>query len=330
MRTRIAAVLALRVLAAATVARAQQFLVPEGRIVLPRVARRIDHMAVDLARRRLFVAAYGNNTLDVIDLAAGTRMRRIRGLDEPQGVGYSTRADVVAVANGGDGTVRLYRGSDLSPAGWVALGRDADNIRVDPRNGDFIVAHGAGGLAIIDPNQRAKIGDIKLPAHPESFQIDDKTGLIFANVPDAGEIAVIDLAAEKQVARWTVPGLRDNFPMALDDTGRLLAVVFWHPPKLVLLDPRNGAVRAELDTCGDADDAYFDRRRGRIYVSCGAGMVDVFERDAARSYSKLPSVETASGARTSLFVPRLDRLFVAVPAGFFGGDAAIIVFRPQP
>src|SRR3954454_15612382 len=57
-------------------------------IALPGVERRIDHLAVDPAGKRLFVAALGNGTLEVLDVAAGKRIATIRGLKEPQGVAY--------------------------------------------------------------------------------------------------------------------------------------------------------------------------------------------------------------------------------------------------
>jgi hypothetical protein len=90
-------------------------------------------------------------------------------------------------------------------------------------------------------------------------------------------------------------------------------------------------VTINLETCGDADDVFFDSRHHRIYVSCGEGSVDVLEQGST-GYHRLSLIETASGARTSLFVPELDRLFVAAPARFFGfgSDAAILVFRPHP
>ena len=91
------------------------------------------------------------------------------------------------------------------------------------------------------------------------------------NVPDAGQIAVVDLAAGNQVATWRVPGLKSNFPMALDRTGERAAVVFRSPARLVLLDTKSGAVAANIETCSDADDVFFDARRQRIYVSCGEG-----------------------------------------------------------
>lgn len=321
--------LLLGLVVAATSARAQDALSLEGKIALPGVAGRIDHMAIDLARKRLLVAALGNGSLEVVDLTGGHRIKQVAGLREPQGVAYSQKPDLVVVASAGDGSVRFFRGEDLAPAGSLAPGSDADNVRIDQRTGNIIVGYGSGGLAIIDPEQRSKIGDIKLAAHPESFQLDPASGRVFVNVPDADQIAVVDLAAARQVASWTVPGPRANFPLAIDGSGTAIATVFRHPPKLVLLDTKTGTAKQQLDICGDADDVFFDTKRRRLYVSCGAGAVDVFQGEAA-GYRPLVRIETSSGARTSLFVPELDRLYVAARAGLLGSDAAILVFRPLP
>ncbi len=302
----------------------------ERTIPLAGVSGRIDHMAVDLRRGRLLVAELGNGTVDAIDLVAGKVVHRVGGLREPQGVGYAPQVDLVAVASAGDGSVRLFRAEDLSPAGVVALGEDADNVRLDPRAGRFVVGYASGGLAVLDPATQSVVGRVALPAHPESFQLDPNTGRAFVNVPDAEQVAVVDLAAGKQVASWRVPGgLRQNFPMALDGTGAVLATVFRTPVRLVLLDTRNGAVMASLPTCGDADDVFFDAKRRRLYVSCGEGAVDVLQGDAG-GYRPLARVPTRPGARTSLFMPELDRLFVAARTGPAGADAAVLVFRPGP
>jgi YVTN family beta-propeller protein len=324
------AVLFISALIAAGAAHGQQYLVPVGKILLPGVAGRIDHMAVDPAGKRLYVAELGNNSVDVVDLAAMRQVRRIGGLNEPQGVGYAAKADVVAVANGGDGTVRLYRGPQLAPVGVVALGSDADDARIDPRTGNIVVGYGTGGLALIDPEQRTETGAVRLAAHPEGFAIDAVTGRAYVNVPDAGEIAVADLGAKRQVARWTVPGLRGNFPLALDPVGAVVATVFRRPATLVLIDAKTAAPLARLPTCGDADDVFFDAPRRRVYVSCGAGSIDVFAADTGGAYAQLARVATSAGARTSLWAPRLDRLFVAARAGSGAKDAVVIVFEPLP
>ncbi|MGB9647421.1 MAG: hypothetical protein WCB44_20185 [Stellaceae bacterium] len=302
-------------------------LVLETKIPLGQVDGRIDHLGIDVKRQRLFVAELGNNSLGVVDLAAGKVLRTIAGLSEPQGVAYVPNADSVFVANAGDGSVHVLRGDDLAPIGWIELGEDADNVRVDSQRNRVLVGYGKGAIAVIDPATRTKAGDIRLKGHPESFQIDETGTKVFVNVPDARDIEIAELASE---ANRSLPmhGAGSNFPMAIDGDARRVLVVFRSPPTLMALSSQDGRIVAKIETCSDADDVFVDPRRRRVYVSCGEGVIDVLEQRGAE-YRRLARVPTVSGARTSLFVPELDRLFVAVRAKS-NEPAAIWVFRPAP
>jgi DNA-binding beta-propeller fold protein YncE len=300
-------------------------LILEAKIPLGQVSGRIDHLGIDVKRRRLLVAELGNNSLGVVDLAAGKVLSSIAGLSEPQGVAYVPFADSVFVANAGDGSVHVLRGENLTPIGRIELGDDADNVRVDTARHRVLVGYGKGALAVIDPVSLSKIADIRLKAHPEGFQIDDTGTQVFVNVPDAREISVVDVATGSTGSPAT-QGARSNFPMAIDGDAHRFLVVFRSPPTLMALSSQDGHVVAQAETCGDADDVFVDRKRRRVYVSCGQGVVDVLELVEA-GYRRLARVPTVSGARTSLFVPELDRLFVAVRAGS-NEPAAIWVFRP--
>src|SRR5215469_2125151 len=276
----------------------------ETTIPLHDVHGRIDHMAIDLPRKRLMVAELGNNTVDVIDLGTRTVAHRVSGLREPQGVGYADRADAIVIANAGDGSVRLINARDFSLLGRVELGDDADNVRIDPRNGLAVIGYGRGGLALIDPGSRTRVADILLPAHPEGFQIDPSNGRTYVNMPDARQIAVVDLDTRKLVASWPNRNASANFPMAFNPSPLLIASVLRSAPLLLLLDPVTGEERKRLSTCGDADDVFFDPQRARIYISCGDGEIAVMEHKSA-DLAALGAIKTASGARTSLFVPEL-------------------------
>jgi DNA-binding beta-propeller fold protein YncE len=299
----------------------------EAKIPLGEVSGRIDHLSIDMKRQRLFVAELGNNSLGVVDLAAGKVLRRISGLSEPQGVAYVPFADSVFVANAGDGSVRVLRGDDLAPIGRVELGDDADNVRVDAPRNRVLVGYGKGALAIIDPATRTKAADLRLKGHPEGFQIDETGTQVFVNVPDARDIEVVDLAAGSTRSLPT-QGAGSNFPMAIDGEAHRVLVVFRSPPTLMALSSQDGRVAAKIEICGDADDVFVDARRRRVYVSCGEGVVDVLEQSET-GYRRLARVPSVSGARTSLFVPELDRLFVAVRARS-DEPTAIWVFRPMP
>jgi hypothetical protein len=297
----------------------------ERTIALPNVSGRIDHLAVDVPHQRLFVAELGNGSVDRIDLSSG-ETRRIGGLKEPQGLAYLPDRDELVVASAGDGAVRFFDASSLMPLGSIALGDDADNLRVDPKTGQVVVGYGSGALAILDPAHRAVVRIIKLGAHPEGFQIDGAGRKAFVNLPDAHKIAVLDLDTGRVLANWRAAHLA-NFPMALGGDAGIIGVVYRVPARLTALEAASGTADLDLPTCDDSDDVFFDDKRNRIYVSCGSGAVDVFEQVGGK-YVASAHIDTRPGARTSLFVPALDRLFVAARAGSGGRNAAVLVYRP--
>jgi hypothetical protein len=189
-----------------------------------------------------------------------------------------------------------------------------------------MVGYGSGGLATIDVGARVKRDDIALKEHPEGFQIDPASPRVFVNVPDAHEIALVDRAQRRQIASWTVSDARSNFPMAWLRGQDTVVAVFRRPARLVRLRAADGTVLSNQETCGDADDVFHDAKRDHLYVICGEGLVEVWHRDHD-DYGRLARVPTVSGARTGLYVPEFDRLFVAVRAR--GREpAAIWVFKP--
>ena len=299
----------------------------ESKISLGEVRGRIDHLAIDLNRQRLFVAELGNNSVGVVDLRARKTIRTLTQLEEPQGIGYVPSTDTVYIANARDGSVRLFQGVDLALVGQIELGADADNVRVDDAAHRVFVGYGSGALAVIDASARRKILDIRLKAHPESFQLDPASQRIFVNVPEAHEIAVVDSGANRQVAAWSTDSLHANFPMVLDKPHDRVLAIFRHPAKMAVFDAQDGRIVTSIGTCADADDVFFDAKRNRIYVSCGEGFLQVFAVQGAH-YEDLGRVVTAAGARTSLFVPGMDRLLLAVRA-VAGIPASIWVFQPQ-
>jgi DNA-binding beta-propeller fold protein YncE len=279
-----------------------------------------------VARHRLFVAERGNNTVGVVDLEHHTLLRTLTGLKEPQGLGYEPTTDTLYVANAGDGVVQLYQGADLTPVGRIELGQDADNIRIDSSTHRVIVGYGSGALAVIDSVSRKRIAEVKLKGHPESFQLSADGGQAFVNVPNAHEIAAVNFSQGLQTASW-VPGmLLANYPMSFDQAANRAHVVFRHPATLAAFDTQTGKKLYSIETCGDSDDLFFDSRRSRVYVSCGEGLIEVIA-DQGKSYAKEAKVATIGGARTSLFVPQLDRLFLAVRANG-RAPAAVWIFKP--
>jgi len=282
-------------------------------IPLHNVEGRIDHMAVDLKGQRLFIAALGNNTVEVLDLHAGKHIRSITGLREPQGVGFIPELNKLFIANAKNGACDVFDASSFKFIKSVKLSDDADNIRYDAAARRVYVGYGSGGLGIIDAATGDQLGEIKLDGHPESFQLEKTGRRIFVNIPTAQKVVVVDREKRTAITSWPTAGATANFPMAIDETHHRLVVGFRKPAKLSVFDTESGKVVINLDSVGDADDIFYDGTRQRIYISGGDGFVGIIQQQDADHYKTLAKIPTALGARTSLFVAELGRLYLAVP-----------------
>ena len=281
-------------------------------VPLPAVEGRIDHLAVDLAARRLFICALGNGTLEVVDLGKGQRVQSIPGFKEPQGIVFMPKTKAVAVASGGDGRLSFLEGPPFKVTKVLPVGEDADNVRYDPEHERIYVGYGDGALAIVDALERERLGEIPLEAHPESFQR-ESSGRIFVNEARRARVAVVDVAKKSVTSRWPLGGASANYPMALDEAHHRLFVGTRQPPRLIVLDTETGKVVASLETERDADDVFYDAARRRVYVIGGGGSVAVYDQASPDRYEERARVRTAEGARTGLFSPESGQLFVAVP-----------------
>jgi YVTN family beta-propeller protein len=300
-------------------------------IPLPGVSGRIDHLAVDLAGSRLFVAALGNDSVEVVDLKSGSVIHHITGLSEPQGVAYLAGPQKLYVANGGTGVLDVFDGKTLERAGRIDLGGDADNLHFDKESGRLFVSAG-DGLSVIDPATDVRSGQVGVGGHPEGFALSRGARRIFANVPfSARKVVVVDGGSLEVQAQWQAGAVMgnffSNFPLSLDEADGRVFVGTRVPARLKVMDSATGAVIADVGIDGDPDDIFYDEKRGAIYVSCGSGYLDVIARTQDDHYRPVVRMATASGARTSLWVPELDRLFVAVPRNGSRG-AEILIYQP--
>ena len=282
-------------------------------IPLPGVEGRIDHLDLDAAGDRLFVCALGNNTADVLDLRKGERVHTISGLGSPQGLVYIAELNRLFVANDKGGICKIYDAKSFQTVGELNFKDDADNVRFDSAAKKIYVGFASGGIAVVNAADGKQIGSIKLSAHPEAFELEKNGERIFVNVPNSRHVAVIDRKKGEVIATWKTDGAFGNFPMAFDEANHRLFIGCRIPSKLVVLNTESGEVVAKIDISGDPDDVFYDSKRHRIYAICGAGKIDIIEQTDANNYKAVTKIDTADGARTGLFVPERDTLFVAVP-----------------
>lgn len=285
-------------------------------VPLPEVQGRIDHFDADLTDQRLFMSALGNNTLEVFDLRANKLINTIRELREPQGITYAPQSNRLFVANSTDGTCLMFDASNFKLLKTVHFPSDADDTHYDAGTRQVFVGYGDegnAGLGILDGATGELEGTIKLPGHPESFQLEESGLRIFVNVPTAGEIIdVVDRRERKVIATWTLEGAAANFPMALDERDHRLLVTCRRPAQMLVLDTQSGKIIARVPCVGDADDMWYDAARKRIYITGGDGFISVIGQEDASHYREIGRIRTVPGTRTSCFVPQLNRLYLGV------------------
>ena len=288
-------------------------------IELPGVTGKFDHFAIDLSGHRLFAAATGNHSVEVIDLATNKVSESVTGLGKPHGLVWVAGTQSLYVADGALAELRLYRGTPLKLAGKIKLSDDADDMVLDEAAHSLYVGHGGanaanpGRVVVVDLDTFTSKAEIPAAAHPEALDIDSKGQRVFANIADAGEVAVVDTATNTIAAHWKLQQASDNVPMAYDPEDGLLFIACRMPATLLALDDTSGAELARLPTGGGADDLFYDAALRRVYVIAGVGEIHSYQLEAGRKLDPLPVIATAPGAKTALFVPTLSLLYVGVP-----------------
>jgi DNA-binding beta-propeller fold protein YncE len=309
-------------------------------IPMPNVFGRLDHLGVDVEGGRLFAAALGDrqNTVEVIDLKAGKRMFSIRGQSMPQGVFYSADFGKLFVANGKDGTVKIFRGDNFALIDSLSIGRDSDHVGYDQETKYLYVGMGipnsrAGALAIIDTRSNRHIGLIQTDSRPGGIKIETSSPRIFVTLGGMPKVGVVNREKHEQIAAWPLTGVPGVVALAFDESHHRLFGGSRNPPMLIVLDSDSGKLITQLEGVVGIDDLWYDAVRNRIYASGGrgsaAGFVYVYQQKDADRYELAAKIPTRANAQTSIWVPQLNRYYVSASAND-KEDAAILVFEPQP
>src|SRR6185295_15136899 len=159
----------------------------------------------------------------------------------------------------------ILDGTSFASIKRIAKLADADNVRYDAAAGKVVIGYGKGALQLLDPGSGEATAEIRLPAHPESFQLEKNGTRIFVNVPDARQVAVVDRSKRTVTAAWEVPGARSNFPMPLDEAGRRFFIGARSPALMLVYDTDGGKLVAKVPIGDDTDDLFFDAQRKRVY-----------------------------------------------------------------
>jgi DNA-binding beta-propeller fold protein YncE len=282
-------------------------------IVLKGKQGKLDHLAMDSKRDRLFLANTVNGTLDIVDLKEGKLLKQVIGQTGIQGVAYAADLDRVFVGLGSGGLCNVFDGANYRPLKTIKFFDDADNVRYDPARHLVFVAHAEKALGVVDAKTYAVKADLKLPGAAEGFQVAPRQPRLFMVIPSPSQVAVIDVENPKIVESYPLKLAGAGYPLALDDANKRIFIGCRQAPMVVVMDSETGKEITSVAVPQEIDDLFYDAKRKRLYASCGEGYLAVIKQSDPDHYEVVAKVPTAKQAKTSLFDGETGRLFLAVP-----------------
>jgi DNA-binding beta-propeller fold protein YncE len=283
---------------------------------LPGFSGDFDHLTADLKGNRLFLTAEDHKTVEVFDLKSGKPIHSITSFNEPHALVYLPDSNNLIVTDGGDvGRVVLLSGDNYQIKDTIKLPEGVDGAVFNPVNKYYYVESGGKTehqLNVIDTKTFKHVGDITLPgSHSEAMAIDRAGKRMYVNLTAVSAVGVVDLQSGKLTAQWPIADAKVQNSMALDEPNHRLFIATRMPPKFFVLDTESGKVVATLPCAPINDDMWFDVARKRIYVTGSDTTTVIVQRDADH-YEQIADVPTGFRAKTSLYIPSLNRLYVAV------------------
>jgi DNA-binding beta-propeller fold protein YncE len=281
-----------------------------------------DHFQVDLPGHRLFLCAEDNSAVEVIDLRINKVIHKITGPKAPHSMAYDPDSKKLLVADdGGPSQVEIFDGTSYQLLGTIPMGAHADASIYDAANHLYYVGNGGKqqkedflNISVIDTKSGKKAGDIKIDAdRVEAMAIEKSGPRMFVNLYNKAAVAVVDREKRAVIATWSIAqDGRNNASMAFDEADHRLFVHAREPGKVVVLDTESGKVVTTMQSAGMVDDATYDPKLRRVYVT-GVPFINVFEKsDEGDRYDLLGQIPTAFHSITSILVPSLNRLYLAV------------------
>jgi hypothetical protein len=303
-------------------------------IALPAGTGKFDHFAVDLRANRLFIAATGNHTIEVVDLHSNKVIETISGLGKPHGLAWVPETSRLYASDGAQGDLKIFEGSPLKLVKSIKLSDDADDMVYDANTKLLYVGHGGTNqenpaeVAVIDTRSQTLMEQLPMATHPEGLEIDNVHDRIFVNIAESAEVAVIDGATHSFSHSWKITRAKDNVPLAFAEQPGFLFVACRTPGRLVVLDGKSGREVSDLLADNGADDLFYDAEVHRVYIIAGSGVVNAYELDANKAVRPLVVTHTSPGAKTGLLVPSQHALYVGVVATG-GKEAEIRVYSTR-
>jgi DNA-binding beta-propeller fold protein YncE len=299
----------------------------EASIPMPGVKGDFDHFGADVKGGRLFLAAEEHKTVEVFDLKTGKHLQSVPGFDAPHQIVYVPQNNTILVTDGGvedgkEGYIRVISGQSYKIVSSIKVLAAADSAGYDPET--HLMYADTGGteakmdytmISVIDTPSAKVVKDIKVDSgRVEAIRFEHHGTRMFANLRTKSQVGVFDKKDHKLLATWDIKDAKENVSMALDEADHRLFVVCRKPAKLIVFDTESGNEVASLPSVDRGDDMAYNSKTKQIYVSGGDGFIGVYAQKDPDHYEEVAKVPSGPAAKISIFIPELNRLYVAASA----------------
>jgi DNA-binding beta-propeller fold protein YncE len=271
---------------------------------------------------RLYVAHTGADRIEVVECGSNSYLRSLPGVPGVAGILIDSKQDLLFSSDRGCARVSIYRCSDETLLGRVAVGDRPNGLAYDPQRRHLFVFNVSDppGVnctsSVVAVDQMRVIATISLPGRPRWAVYDAVRERIYANIQNPAQIIGIS-ATDLQITRAFDVPVAGPHGLVLDGERLFCAA---DGKTLVALHRDTGAVLGSVALPGAPDVVMHDPALARLYVAIGSpGVISVIDDQSLRA---LQTVATEPGAHTIGWNPDTRTLYAFLPAS---AGAAVFV-----
>ncbi len=287
-----------------------------------------DYLYADSPARRLYIS-HGDHVA-VVDMDDFKIVGEIPKTDGVHGIAVAPEFNHGFTSNGRSSTVTIFDLKTLKVIKEVPVtGKNPDAILYDPFSKHVFTFNGRSEDAtVLDPESGDTLATIPLAGKPE-FAVPDLKGHVYVNIEDKSEIAAIDTKTSTVTSRWSIAPGQEASGLAMDVQNRRLFSVC-HNKMMVVSDPDNGKVIANVPIDQGPDACKFDSETHLVFSSNGEGTITVIREDSPDQYTVIETAKTEPRARTMEVDVKTHTLFTVTAQFEKAPEPSAENPRPRP